>query len=1550
MKKRVFFFLCLILFALGLITGPKIFDSSIKFFLKRSFKEVDFEDVIFNRGLIFKNLKISSESYNFFAKKCFLKIKLRAFPFKIKKELKVFKPKIFLIKRKEEYDQNNKIFFFNDVKIKEGHIFFNENGEEKSLDFDFKRKKDFFLLNIFEKRILKTKIIKNGFNVDIDFLGIDLKKTNFLSLLSKFEKIDYFENIDFFGKVFGKCSFQLVKDYKKLNYSFLNADLKFLDFYLENKKLQKSFLSKKVLLKLNSLEKKSFLKNCKIVLKAEDGKVFLEKQNRLEKVFLDFYYHPKCGPKIDFKSVAILEDKKRDVFNIFSRGFLKKKEGNWLDLDIFFSEKNKVFLKLLKKDKDLFLLKTKLEAKKEFLNFLKSCSKFYFKENCNVAIKDGNLFMDFEIAFHKNRIYSVDVENFCLQNLDFLIEKNKFFLKKIEGNFSFEKENFFKSFTSKIEIKDGVVSYNHLFNILDINGNLFIKNGKIINNSFAKCFFNGLNTEIFFQNDLLNTKIEAVLSGRLEKNDICFFPFPLSAKIYLEKKEKKYKLHGFLNGLNNKNVESFAFGGFLSQKDHFFWIRAENIFLGRFKKFLPCEIEGRVDFSGAIKNNKLFLNIDSKDLYYSDKFVDVNFTKTHISLEKNIFLKEDWMVAIKDAKGFFYVKNLNTKFFFEKSKAFLNHKFLKCNFFKITNNSLCLRSDLFLDFKNPKMDIFIKQGKGEIEDLKNIFLNYDFFNLKDLKGKFFIKQKGVFFSKVFKENEKPIFQANASVMNGSFSFYKDIFVKDINADFNFLDFNDFNAEKLNGKILIKNMDFDFSFLKFLKKKNVLHWDLRLKKGFLEVLALLAKTEFNEEEIKFIFNKNCHFLNEKLNIYKCFLHKNFGLKSLKLKPDFDLSKFCFLKKSGEKILGKIKTDIFLQDKKIFIKAKGKDLFFKRDFKTLFFDANIDENKVLTVTNLKLDDFFAKFLFFKEKNIFKVSNFFLSRKKSKILSEIKIKNFSKVDIDIKNIKIDLDEKKGFLNEEMGFSIFKAKKEIEGKGWVCFFLDKENSLEADFDLHKLNFLYKDLFLQNKKGVNLHYSYKDGLNIKGLDVNFFSKKKDLSNMQVRVKYLNFYPSEKKWFLNEASFFIPKDFITFFEKRLFAISKFFLFAKKMQFFEKDLDFSADIEFFLEKGFLKGFLKEFFWKDKKIKNLNIQMTKSKVLFDFDYLNMKDIYGEIESIKDFSGKICFGKKNKNPLTMYYILSNDGIKVDRILGSSFGISANLFLENEKKDLFSLFGSVTFDFNETLKFFKKEDSLFKKELLALKNIELRGVFTFLKNPICFHMLEADIVGKDFEIKDFLINTLLGKIKATRDKIEIKDLKISDKAGILSIKDIFITLKNNERWFFSIAEIKAFEFRPSLLRNKEEKKQIIKPLLIRNFELFNFSGFLDDFSSFKGKGHFNFINSFKREHNLFELPADFLGRILGLDLELLIPVQGKIFYEIVDGKFLVTKAQNLFSENKRSKFFLSGDCYMDFFGNLNIDLKMKQYVLFKVTGKFILSVTGNIKKPKFNLKKKKS
>ena len=62
----------------------------------------------------------------------------------------------------------------------------------------------------------------------------------------------------------------------------------------------------------------------------------------------------------------------------------------------------------------------------------------------------------------------------------------------------------------------------------------------------------------------------------------------------------------------------------------------------------------------------------------------------------------------------------------------------------------------------------------------------------------------------------------------------------------------------------------------------------------------------------------------------------------------------------------------------------------------------------------------------------------------------------------------------------------------------------------------------------------------------------------------------------------------------------------------------------------------------------------------------------------------------------------------------------------------------------------------------------------------------------------------------------------------------------------------------------------------------------------------------------------------------------------------RNTYSEGKRSYFYLSHrrEAFVDFDGNIAMQIKMKQYVLFKITEFFVLNVSGNLDNPNFTLK----
>jgi hypothetical protein len=166
--------------------------------------------------------------------------------------------------------------------------------------------------------------------------------------------------------------------------------------------------------------------------------------------------------------------------------------------------------------------------------------------------------------------------------------------------------------------------------------------------------------------------------------------------------------------------------------------------------------------------------------------------------------------------------------------------------------------------------------------------------------------------------------------------------------------------------------------------------------------------------------------------------------------------------------------------------------------------------------------------------------------------------------------------------------------------------------------------------------------------------------------------------------------------------------------------------------------------------------------------------------------------------------------------------------------------------------------------------------------------------------------------------------------------------------------KFRPSLLQSKGEKApSLVKPLIMKEIVVNNLKGPLNDPSKWQASGRLTFQNKAKKRfgNTIFQVPADILSR-LGLDLSALNPVSGGIDFKIEEGKVYLTKFKDVVSQGKLSKFYLAkskSGSYMDFDGNLNVQIRMKQYnLLFKLAELLNVSVKGTITKPTYSLQSK--
>ena len=223
----------------------------------------------------------------------------------------------------------------------------------------------------------------------------------------------------------------------------------------------------------------------------------------------------------------------------------------------------------------------------------------------------------------------------------------------------------------------------------------------------------------------------------------------------------------------------------------------------------------------------------------------------------------------------------------------------------------------------------------------------------------------------------------------------------------------------------------------------------------------------------------------------------------------------------------------------------------------------------------------------------------------------------------------------------------------------------------------------------------------------------------------------------------------------------------------------------------------------------------------------------------------------------------------------------------------------------------------------------------------------GKNFHLMGLTMETLMSEVIIHPHQIELANCNISDTSGLFKVDKICICKEPNKKWNLAIPTLMIQDFRPSLLKKQGQQPGRIKPFMIRELYFHNICGYPEEANSFTGQGRLHFINTFKREYNLLDIPLDILGR-LGLDMGLLIPVRGDLDFTMEEGRICLTELKKSYSEGNRSQFFLSSTqpSHIDFDGTININITMKQYVLLKPTESFILSIAGTVDNLKYGLK----
>lgn len=307
--------------------------------------------------------------------------------------------------------------------------------------------------------------------------------------------------------------------------------------------------------------------------------------------------------------------------------------------------------------------------------------------------------------------------------------------------------------------------------------------------------------------------------------------------------------------------------------------------------------------------------------------------------------------------------------------------------------------------------------------------------------------------------------------------------------------------------------------------------------------------------------------------------------------------------------------------------------------------------------------------------------------------------------------------------------------------------------------------------------------------------------------------------------------------------------------------------------------------------------------------------------------------------FYIQSMDG----QVCGLDFA-----FHHNPKEsflDKMALKGQLKVNVPEFSKILPEDIQETLQSFEIGKGYELSGDLVLSKETLEESHFTGYLKGKQFELLGSRMETLMSEIDIRPGHIELDNFSVSDVSGLFAIDSVRIH-NVDDVWNLVIPEATVTDFRPSRLKKIGKYPTRIKPLTIRSLTATNIQGVIGDIKSFHGEGTLNFINTFKRDAHFLDIPFEILGR-LGLDTGLLVPVHGDLTFALADGRVFLTELLDSYSEGKRSHFYLSPmeRSYIDFQGNIHVNIKMKQHVLLKVTEPFTLSIGGTFESPKYGL-----
>ncbi len=1473
-----------------------------------------------------------------------------------------------------------------------GSFSFQEEGRKEPIEsgcvtYDASLKKLFLGI----KRRGEISVKKKGLS--------ELEICCFQAPLSQWGFLFPFENLAFLGgRITGEFSWDLQEN--KLIYLktvLQDLSLKKQDFHIFAKKidLQANFPlgeGKYAFYKDNFLQK--WGKN-PLFLEVLGLEFFLKNTPLLQKGNLSFSYNPLLGSKIELQAEAF----KKEEVQLVGRSVFSEMGENWLTADITFPSlgRDRIFFEGKGSREGLelaisfpFLKSSYFTPSKDLFSFLDwKWERGNFKGFLQFLINSENTQLVIKEAEVEDVFLAKQEENFCIKKGELSAkaswkglfpQRKDFFVHKmdslLEGIFyEREKVSWVQEGKGHVKMQENLFCTSHLSGLFhQFETNVQIKGPLSFVDFVLQAKGKGKNLPENWKKKVpafVEEDIALKASGKILEKKLLF-----SSEMFWEREELFFKGGGecLYEGLVVTALQrGWLFARkFPLEKLNFFWqgelkTEGESTFLLNYEEdTFSLEGEGR------------FLACKTEDFHF---FLPQAKKPFHIFWEKG---KREWNidVSLEEASLFIPEKQL----FFEKLRG-VAHKRGEEVLFSL-EQALCkgvsFEGKGFLQFmeKDLLFELFADKIKASLQ--QSLEFSSQFMKKRApfafTEGKFCGEE--LYVKGFLRKKEDPIWSFHGEIFEGNTEAFPYVFLEHLSAKI---------EKKQEGELCVRDLQADLFTVGqknplrlyvpfFSKEEKGVFCDARIEKKHYE----LARTKFflqkqGEGYTLSLDPVLSHLIGKKMKLEQFLLKEDFSLEVAKGSFFLDLEKLSFFPELSsyweKKLFGQVEITYELGEKN-WILASSEKVGVEEIFEAPLQFLAKKEAADWCIESCKLGRVVAQGRW--QVNPLEVNRFFFSVEEPscfRVEGDFSLQDRAKISGNLQSLWIQTEKFPSYFKNIQGdlqasgcFFIYqnalkhqelkeKAAKETSENNLLPIHKKETLSWQVDLDFSPQKIKWKHLTLFSEKPTYFHYSSSTGALLKGLSLRLFSEDVDLSSLFCKVGALHF---DDQWFFEKAEVHLKGNVSSFLEKALQSsqVLSFISPSWLIDETKRDLEWTGDIRLATQGDSFSFDLKELYIPIREeiytFKDLSFTYEPQNCFLKGRCFREKTSFffqAKADLFPFLRGEVVFQEKEeeKNPLTIVWSLEEkEFLRIQEMKGNFFGIEASLFEKSFDKKKGTLLGTLYFDFFRFLPLLPSPFRSFLEKAQLGEGYELKGLFSYDNIP----RFEGIVTARDFEIGGFRFKTLLSKIEWDPLVLQLKDLKMSDSCGMLKLESLCIEKTAKGRKVY-IPKIQVKEFRPSLMKKPGKEPQALQPFLIRSALLEQVQGYLEDMSSFTAKGSLFFINSFKREHTLLDIPSDVLGRIFGLDLELLIPVRGDVELQLKEGRFLLTALNEAYSENNRSKFFLvekDTPAYIDLQGNLHINVKMKQYVLFKFTENFIIKIRGNLQDPKWSLNRKKS